>query len=63
VQFKNDTCLYVTVDDPGSPATNLNDNLTNVKQWADQWLVNFNPNKTKSMLFTNKNNIHPPLIV
>ena len=51
------------VDDPGSPATNLNDNLTNVKQWADQWLVNFNPNKTKSMLFTNKNNIHPPLIV
>ena len=38
--FADDTCLYVTVDDPASSATVLNDNLNNVQQWANQWLVN-----------------------
>ena len=64
MQFKvvaDDTCLYVTVEDPTTSDNTLNENLTNVQQWADQWLVNFNPSKTKSMLFSNKNNTHPPL--
>ena len=59
--FADDTCLYVTVEDPTTSDTSLNENLTNVQQWADQWLVNFNPSKTKSMLFSNKNNTHLPL--
>ena len=58
--FADDTCLYVTVDDPNSSAAVLNSNLENVKLWADQWLVNFNPKKTKSMTFSNKNATHPP---
>ena len=59
--FADDTCLYVTVDDPNSSAAVLNSNLENIKLWADQWLVNFNPKKTKSMTFSNKNVIHPPV--
>ena len=57
--FANDTCLYVTVDDPNSSAAVLNSNLENVKLWADQWLVHINPKQTKSMTFSNKNVIHP----
>ena len=59
--FADDTCLYVTVDDPTSSATILNDNLSNIKHWANQCLVKFNPDKTKSMVLTNKNVVHPPL--
>ena len=59
--FANNTCLYVTVDDPAASATVLNDNLNNVQQWANQWLVIFNPDKTKSMAFTNKKITHLPL--
>ena len=51
----------LTVDDPNSSAAVLNSNLENVKLWADQWLVNFNPKKTKSMTFSYKNVIHPPV--
>ena len=58
--FADDICLYVTVDDPNSSAAVLNSNLENVKLWADQWLVNFNPEKTKSMTFSN-NVLHPPV--
>ena len=59
--FADDTCLYVTVEDPVSSAISLNDNLRNVKLWADQWLVNFNPSKTKSMVISNRDRYHPPL--
>ena len=34
--FADDTCLYVTVEDPTTSDTSLNENLTNVQQWADQ---------------------------
>ena len=57
--FADDTCLYVMVDDPTASAISLNGNLCNVQRWADQRLVNLNPNKTKSMLFSNKTNTHP----
>ena len=60
--FADDACLYVTVEDPTTSDTSLNEDFTNVQQWADQWLVNWNPSKTKSMLFSNKNNTHLPLI-
>ena len=59
--YADDTCLYVTTDDPVSSATCLNNNLDNVLSWSRQWLVNFNPNKTKSMIISNKKSNHPPL--
>jgi hypothetical protein len=59
--FADDTCLYVTTDDSALSANTLNDNLTNIKLWADQWLVNFNPSKTKSMVISYKKANLPPL--
>ena len=59
--FADDTCIYVTTDNPSLSSAHLNENLANVKRWADQWLVNFNPGKTKSMVITNRNVHHPPL--
>ena len=35
--------------------------MNSVKLWADQWLVDFNPSKTKTMTITNKSVNHPPL--
>ena len=32
--FADDTCLYVTVDNPNSSSAVLNNNLENVKLWA-----------------------------
>ena len=59
--FADDTCLYVVTEDNDASAACLNRNLVNVKAWADQWLVTFNPNKTKSMLVSNKKCANPPL--
>ena len=50
-------CLYVMVEDPTASSMSLNENLYNVEIRANQWLVNFNLNKTKSMLFSNKKNM------
>ena len=59
--FADDTCLYVTVDNPVSSQIILNKSLKNLKLWADQWLVNFNPSKTKTTYLSNRNNEPPPL--
>ena len=59
--FADDTSLYITSNDPKAVAKTLNENLCNVKKWADQWLVTFNANKTKSMTISNRKKIHPPL--
>ena len=61
--FADDTFLYVTVDDPASSATVLNDNLNNVQQWANQWLVNFNPDKTIKIYDVYKQEDHSPPFV
>ena len=63
--FADDTTLYISVDDPNNvtnatdAATQLNDDMITIKSWADQWLVNFNPSKTKTMTITNKKVQHP----
>ena len=54
--FADDTILYVTVDDVEQATEDLNQNLQHLNEWADQWLVNFNPQKTKAMNITNKRN-------
>ena len=65
--FADDTTLYISVDDPNNvtnatdAATQLNDDMITIKSWADQWLVTFNPTKTKTMTITNKKVEHPPL--
>ena len=47
--FADDTALYVLIDDHQVAADILNYSLEQVDRWAQQWLVNFNPTKTKLM--------------
>ena len=48
--FADDTSLYIVVDTPVSAASCLNDDLNSLHTWADNWLVTFNPNKTKTLV-------------
>ena len=55
--FADDTCLLEPVADPRTSIAKLNSDLNKLSTWAKQWLVNFNPTKTKFMLFSKKLNI------
>ena len=52
--FANDTSLYVIVESPLSSATQLNTDLGKIFDWGQTWLVDFNPNKTESLLIIRK---------
>ena len=49
--FADDTNLYIIEDFPDSAAQIRNLDLERLYEWAVQWLVRFNPNKTDSLLF------------
>ena len=52
--FADDTTLYLIVEDP-IPAANLMDgDLDKVQEWANTWLVKFNPQKTEEKLSSRK---------
>ncbi|VDI10310.1 Hypothetical predicted protein [Mytilus galloprovincialis] len=55
--FADDTCLYCVVHDERSAAESLGQDLESLDQWAGEWGVTFNADKTKSMYFTRKRNI------
>ena len=61
--FADDTCLFLEVDDRNQSANLLNRDLTNIANWSKQWLVNFSPTKTKSLIISNKPDAHlnPPV--
>jgi hypothetical protein len=62
--FADDTSLFVEVDEPAEAAGILNDNLQQIQDWADKWLVSFSPPKTKELLISNKApRDHPPLFL
>ena len=52
--FADDTTLFITVDDPAVASASLNSDLQEVERWSQQWLVVFNPFKTKSMIISRK---------
>ena len=52
--FADDTCLYKSLTNPIDDIQRLNGDLTTLSDWASQWLVNFNPAKTKFMIFSKK---------
>lgn len=52
--FADDTTLFEIVNNPGSSAEILNNDLTKISEWSDRWLVTMNPSKTRSMTFSNK---------
>lgn len=61
--FADDTSLYIIVDNPITAAFILNADLDTISKWAADWLVDFNPAKTLTLLVTRKNQpvFHPPL--
>ena len=54
--FADDTSLYIIVDLPEQAVRILNADLQTISQWANSWLVKFNPSKTLSMIFSRKLN-------
>ena len=54
--FADDTTLYIIVDNPLHAANQLNSDLSRIHQWATNWLVTFNPSKSKSIIFSRKRN-------
>ena len=58
--FADDTSLYIEFDNANSASEALNEDLINIQQWADQWLVKFSPSKTKLMTCTYKKKDYPP---
>ena len=61
--FADDTSLFIIVDDPAASAEWLIADLIRILQWAETWLVTFNPNKTESLIILRKINkpLHPSL--
>ena len=56
--FADDTCLFLEIDDRKQSAYFINEDLKNIGEWSHQWLVNFSPPKTKSLIISNKHNAH-----
>ena len=61
--FADDTSLFMIAGNPVISAEQLNADLVKILQWAETWLVSFNPTKTESLLISRKINrpLHPPL--
>ena len=64
--FADDTSLYVTIDGDAEDATEqLNDDLSQVSQWEENWLVKFSASKSKALTVTlkkkNTQNLDVPL--
>jgi hypothetical protein len=57
--------LFITVDNRDEAAELINEDITNIQSWADQWLIEFSAVKTKSLLVSNKGtpNDHPNLVI
>ena len=53
------------IHNPNNSVDRINNDLEKLSNWAKQWLVNFNPSKTKFILFSkkvNKPNLEPILL-
>ena len=45
--FADDTMIFSIVKDPKISANDLNHDLETIRQWANQWKLEFNPEPTK----------------
>ena len=52
--FADDTCMFATGKNPAETTEILNRDLLRISDCAAKWKVNFNPKKTKDMIFSNK---------
>ena len=54
--FADDTCLFVKTSNPEIATNFLNNDLANIENWANQWLIKFSPSKTESSVISLKQN-------
>lgn len=61
--FADDTSLYIIVENPMQASVMLNSDLSKINNWASNWSVTFNPNKTEHMIISRKiiQPFHPSL--
>ena len=61
--FADDSSIYIPVETPQNGADILKSDLEKNHEWSLKWLVNFNPQKTESMVISRKTvkPIHTPL--
>ena len=61
--FADDTTLYIIVNNPDTSAELLSLDFQKIEDWAEKWLVIFQPPKTESLVFSHKLNkpVHPTL--
>jgi hypothetical protein len=59
IYFECDNAIY----NSNEIEERLNSDITKIYNWSTNWLVDFNPQKTKCMLFsTNQGNIKPQIL-
>ena len=56
--FADDTCLFIEVDNRIDAAIRIENDLVNIERWAKLWLVDFAPEKTKSLTVSKKKDKH-----
>ena len=61
--FADDTTLLASGTDPAETSAQLNRDLSRISEWAKKWKITFNPNKSKDMIFSNKNLCNSPPVV
>ena len=58
-QFADDTNIHKPYTDPIQAVQTINNDLSHLQHWADQWRVTFNPSKTHFINFTLKKSPTP----
>ena len=53
--YADNTFLLKVISDPLQSITDIDNDLETLWQWSVNWLVNFNPTKTKYMMFSLRN--------
>ena len=62
--FADDTSLSYSSSNINEIEQRLNSDMIKIYNWSTKWLVDFNPQKTKCMLFsTNQGNIKPQILL
>ena len=65
-RFMDNTCLFIEVDNTDDKnrqavrqtvASHIDEDLENIQNWADSWIVTFSSPKTKSLTISNKKDV------
>ena len=61
--YADDSILYLDYQDAHQAKDKLQEDIANIGNWAEKWLVSFNPLKTESPIFSRKRNSEKPSLV